>query len=497
VSDGYGGALAPQHQEVLRSRAVPPDVALERGYVSVDGVAQLRRLGFQVGSPPLPALLIPRFTVDGERSAPQLRPDRPRVTTAGKERKYEAPVGAGNFLDVHPRCRAALADAAVPLVVSCEGTLKADALLAHLGSGACVVSIPGVTGWRGSVGDAGAKTTTALPDWHDVALRGRLVHLACDSDYTSNANVRRAVTALARYLESKGAGVRVVFPPPGPNDSKQGWDDYLAADGSWAGRLAEIQPGAGPKEETAKKRSQADELVALADDADLFHDGNGDAFARLIIGDHRELWPVKSRGFRRWLIAGFYAATGKAPNAEALGAALAVGVIGHRLYAAGGANARNGALTTLEIYDFRRRRWRHGPSMRVAREHLAGAVAHGRFYALAGRAAGQGNFAVVEAYDPARRRWLRMPSMRKPRGGIAAATVRGRIVVVGGEESAGTIREVELFDPRTRRWRRLADLPTPRHGLGVVAAPGKVYAIGGGPVPGLTVSDANEYLELA
>src|SRR5688500_7457502 len=37
--------------------------------------------------------------------------------------------------------------------------------------------------------------------------------------------------------------------------------------------------------------------------------------------------------------------------------ALAVGVIGHRLYAAGGANSRDGALTTLEIYDFRRRRW--------------------------------------------------------------------------------------------------------------------------------------------
>ena len=132
--------------------------------------------------------------------------------------------------------------------------------------------------------------------------------------------------------------------------------------------------------------------------------------------------------------------------------------------------------------------------MRVAREHLAGAVAGGRFYALAGRAAGLGNFGVVEAFDPARRRWRPVPAMRKPRGGIAAATVRGRIVVVGGEESAGTIREVELLDPRTRRWSRLADLPTPRHGLGAVARDGRVFVIEGGDQPGFAFTSALEAL---
>ena len=185
------------------------------------------------------------------------------------------------------------------------------------------------------------------------------------------------------------------------------------------------------------------------------------------------------------------------PPAPTARGALAVGVIGHRLYAAGGANARDGALATLEVYDFRRRRWRSGPDMRVAREHLAGAVAGGRFYALAGRAAGRGNFSVVEAFDPGRRRWLRVPAMRKPRGGIAAATVRGRIVVAGGEESAGTIREVELFDPRTRRWSRLADLPTPRHGLGAVARDGRVFVIEGGDQPGFAFTNALEALTIS
>jgi N-acetylneuraminic acid mutarotase len=177
-------------------------------------------------------------------------------------------------------------------------------------------------------------------------------------------------------------------------------------------------------------------------------------------------------------------------------AALAVGVIGHRLYAVGGANARDGALTTLEVYDFLRRRWRAAPSMGVAREHLAAAVARGRLYVLAGRASGRGNFNVVEAFDPRTRRWSLQPSMRKPRGGIAAATVDGRIVVLGGEEGAGTIAEVELFDPRARRWRALPDMPTPRHGLGAVSRGHRVYVLEGGDKPGFNFTDALEVLTL-
>jgi N-acetylneuraminic acid mutarotase len=182
------------------------------------------------------------------------------------------------------------------------------------------------------------------------------------------------------------------------------------------------------------------------------------------------------------------------PPAPTARGALAVGVIGRRLYAAGGAAQPQGALRTLEIYDFARRRWRSGPDMATAREHLAGAVAGGRFYALAGRASGVGNYSLVEAYDPKANRWRRVPRMEKPRGGIAAATVGGRIVVVGGEEEAGTIAEVELFDPATRRWRRLPDLPTPRHGLGAVSRAGRVYVLEGGDSPGFAFTSTLEAL---
>jgi hypothetical protein len=86
--------------------------------------------------------------------------------------------------------------------------------------------------------------------------------------------------------------------------------------------------------------------------------------------------------------------------------------------------------------------------------------------------------------------------MGKARGGIGAATVRRRIVVVGGEEEAGTIGEVELFDTRRRRWRRLPDLATPRHGLGVVSRRGRVYAVEGGDKPGFAFTSTIESLDV-
>jgi N-acetylneuraminic acid mutarotase len=179
-------------------------------------------------------------------------------------------------------------------------------------------------------------------------------------------------------------------------------------------------------------------------------------------------------------------------------AAHAAAVIGDRLYVAGGAD-NSGSLRSLEIFDFRRRRWLRGPSFPgPARNHTTGVASGGRFYVLAGRDGG--NFTVAERYDPRRRRWERLPDMRTARGGIASARLAdGRIVVFGGErlEPGGTtIAEVELFDPRQRRWRPLPDMRTPRHGLGGVSFGNRVYAIQGGVRPGFSFSDAIEALDV-
>jgi N-acetylneuraminic acid mutarotase len=174
-------------------------------------------------------------------------------------------------------------------------------------------------------------------------------------------------------------------------------------------------------------------------------------------------------------------------------AALAVAVVGGRLYAAGGA-AGGRALATLEVYDFVTGRWARRRDMPTAREHLAAVALRGAVYVIAGRSGGA-NFTVVERYRPGAGRWERVASLQKERGGIAAAAPGGRIVVVGGEEPAGTIAEVEAYDPARRSWTRLPDLPTPpRHGLGAVAYHGAIYALEGGTAPGFSFSATAERL---
>jgi hypothetical protein len=56
----------------------------------------------------------------------------------------------------------------------------------------------------------------------------------------------------------------------------------------------------------------------------LFHSADGTAFADLDINDHRETWPVRAKGFKRWLARQFYEATDGAPSSEALQSALNV-----------------------------------------------------------------------------------------------------------------------------------------------------------------------------
>jgi hypothetical protein len=69
---------------------------------------------------------------------------------------------------------------------------------------------------------------------------------------------------------------------------------------------------------------QADILLELAQTAKLFHAPDGTGFADLDINGHRETWPIRTKGFRRWLARCYFEATGGAPSSEALQSALNV-----------------------------------------------------------------------------------------------------------------------------------------------------------------------------
>ena len=79
----------------------------------------------------------------------------------------------------------------------------------------------------------------------------------------------------------------------------------------------EIGDGDGGREP-----KQADILIGLTADIDLFHDATGTGYADLEINGHRETWPLRSKGFKRWIARRYFEETGGAPNSEALYSAL-------------------------------------------------------------------------------------------------------------------------------------------------------------------------------
>src|SRR5262245_3031351 len=81
--------------------------------------------------------------------------------------------------------------------------------------------------------------------------------------------------------------------------------------------------GDGEAGEDRGRRSHADLLVEMAvgGGAELFHTPGGhdsEGYATVPVGDHKETWPVASKGFRRWLARLFWEARAKAVGSQAL-----------------------------------------------------------------------------------------------------------------------------------------------------------------------------------
>lgn len=68
----------------------------------------------------------------------------------------------------------------------------------------------------------------------------------------------------------------------------------------------------------APKKSQATTLVEIAAAGELWHTAADDAYATVKVGEHLENWPVRSKGFRRWLSRQYYLMEGRAAGAQAV-----------------------------------------------------------------------------------------------------------------------------------------------------------------------------------
>jgi hypothetical protein len=305
------------HCDLLQEHyGLPCDIIAERGYESVLEETVLEELGFSKSHRRVPGILIPLHRTDGSRHGVVYRPDVPAERN-GRKAKYVSPRGSGRQLDVPPRCQPRIGDPSVPLFIV-EGHQKVDAVAAR---GGCAAAIDGVYGWRGKNAVGGI---TALPDWEDIALKGRTIYLGFDSDARSNEQVAQALRRLDRWLSSKNAVVKALIPPPAEDGTKIGADDFLKDHSleEYVALAENVEQAEFDSNESGP--SQADLLVAVSSEAELFRTPSADTFARVPVGDHREIWPVRSSAFKHWLARRFWERGAKAPGSDALAAALNV-----------------------------------------------------------------------------------------------------------------------------------------------------------------------------
>lgn len=189
-----------------------------------------------------PALVFPYSGPQGYSGYSRIKPDNPRVRE-GSPVKYESPKGRPNEIYFPPGVCDRLNDTAVPLHIT-EGEKKALALVQH---GYTTLGLVGVFGWKEP------RQESLRPALELIPVQGRDVFIVFDSDVRHKPGVRDAETRLAVHMKQRGAHVKVVRIPDGPqgedNDpTKLGVDDYLVAHGGDAFRrlLAEAVDPAEP-----------------------------------------------------------------------------------------------------------------------------------------------------------------------------------------------------------------------------------------------------------
>jgi hypothetical protein len=131
--------------------------------------------------------------------------------------KYTQPSGTGCALYMPPSD--SLCDSSKHLLVV-EGEKKALAAWSRLRDTVGVVGIGGVWNWK----KPGKGERELLPEWHDLNLKDRHIHICFDSDAPTKKDVLNAETALQSALKSAGAASVRIIQLPG---ALKGLDDWF------------------------------------------------------------------------------------------------------------------------------------------------------------------------------------------------------------------------------------------------------------------------------
>lgn len=212
--------LMPHHLAELRASGLSDAtisnarIYSETNYERI--AALLNRRAFKKAQAPV--IVFPFVEKDGNVSYSRVKPDRPRAIS-GRVVKYESPVDAPNHIYVPRDAWQALEDKTRELLIT-EGEKKA---LKATQEGFPTIGLVGIYGWKDK------RHESLLPALERIPWQGRAVRIVYDSDAATNENVRQGEARLAAQLRNRGADVRIVRLPPGPDGAKVGLDDYLLA----------------------------------------------------------------------------------------------------------------------------------------------------------------------------------------------------------------------------------------------------------------------------
>ena len=155
-------------------------------------------------------------------------------------------------------------------------------------------------------------------------------------------------------------------------------------------------------------------------------------------------------------------------------------VLDGKLYAAGGQLENQAVLVTanlVERYDLATNAWEAVSSMLTARAQFGMAVLDGRLYAAGGVNEDDGALSSVERYDPATNAWEEVAPMAETRH-EDVAVLDGKLYAMGGINN-GALGSVERYDPVTNVWEEVMPMATARFSHAVAVLDGKLYAVGG------------------
>nr|AUN37284.1 putative ATP-binding protein [uncultured bacterium] len=327
-------ALTPADLRKLADGFITPELAAAAGLYRVDDEAGAESVGQKRGGGREFAGIIFPYTnpKTGIVCKRRLRRDQGELIrqadgSTKEEGKYLGFAGEPNRIYYAPAILPAeLTNTSIPVLVH-EGEKKA------LASARCVqvsgekvlpIAFPGVYGWRGRIAieanSKGRRTPVrgAIRDLDEIDWKRRKVYVLFDTNVHTNEKVRAARQGLADELKSRGA--QVYFAEMPVECGVNGIDDLLgqiaSVDGveiaveTWKALLRKARPAA--------KQSQKDHLLGLASEMELFHNPDGDAFARIMVEDHVENHRISTKAFREYLAHQHYKQEGSAPGSQAV-----------------------------------------------------------------------------------------------------------------------------------------------------------------------------------